>query len=268
MFGSKTIEPFYDNGSTVGVPLGRVDTAIMQKGLGGFYTIANTDQALYFLADDSNVYQIIQSQLKKISTPDIVNSIKDLNRETASAYSISFNGYEFYILWFPTGLTYAYCEDVDEWFNLSSGVDNGPYLASSYAQCYGLEIVSDYRTSNLATLGIDTYSELGEPIQRQRVLPPITSKNFGLPYGQRMLMSKIKFALQKGVGLASGQGSDPKIMVEYSLDGGDTWSTARWIEIGRMGDFLVNAEYFEMVSFYEITFRIIIHINYRFIFSV
>jgi hypothetical protein len=45
-------------------------------------------------------------------------------------------------------------------------------------------------------------------------------------------------------------------MVEYSIDGGETWSTERWIEIGRMGKYLINAEFWEMVSFYEITFRI------------
>ena len=71
-------------------------------------------------------------------------------------------------------------------------------------------------------------------------------------------MSKIQFALQNGVGVVTGQGENPKIMVEYSLDGGETWSSERWIEIGRMGDYLKKPEFYEMVSFYEICFRITI----------
>ena len=47
-------------------------------------------------------------------------------------------------------------------------------------------------------------------------------------------------------------------MVEYSLDGGETWSTERWVEFGRMGKYLGKIKYDELVSFYEITFRITI----------
>lgn len=260
MFGVKTIEPFFDNStSTAGaVPLSRIDSAIMQKGLGGIYTIAETDQALYFLGDDSSVYQIIQSQLTPVSTPSIVNSIKGLDKDKATAYTITYNEQNFYVLRFDTGPAYVYMEEVKEWFNLSSGVEDGPYLAASYIKIYDKHLAVDYRTGKLIELSESVYADLGETIQRRRVLPPFTSLNVGLPYGQRLLMSKIKFALQTGQGLVTGQGSNPKIMVEYSLDGGETWSTERWIEFGMMGKYLINAEYWEMASFYEISFRITI----------
>lgn len=256
MFGTETIEPFYDNGSAT---FARIDNAIMQKGLGGLYTVANTDSALYFLGDDSNVYQIIQSQLTQISPPSIVNSIKDLNKDNATGYTINVNGQDFYILWFADDMAYAYQEQIGEWINLSSGVgDTNPYLAKSYARVYDKHIAVDYRTANTVELSLDAYDELGETIQRRRVLPQFTSKNAGLPYGKRLTMSDIVFALQTGVGLVTGQGSDPEIMVEYSLDGGEDWSTERWLPIGRMGKYLLRPKYDEMVSFYEITFRITI----------
>jgi hypothetical protein len=258
MFCDTTIEPFYDKGSG-SPPLARIDNAIMQKGLGGFYTVANTDKAMYFLADDSNVYQIIQSQLTKISPPSMVNTIKDLNTDNARGYTITVDGQDFYILWFSDGITWAYIEEYGEWFNLSTGTNEGdtnPYLGQGYVEIYNKKLSVDYRTADIIELDMDTYTDLGNVIQRRRVLPPFSSKDVGTPIGKRLLMSKVKFALQTGVGIVSGQGSDPQIMVEYSLDGGETWSTERWIEIGRMGKYLINAEYWEMVSFYEITFRI------------
>lgn len=258
MFGERTIEPFYDNGATSGVPLARIDNAIMQKGLGGFYTIANTDQALYFLGDDSNVYQIVQSQLTAITPSSIVNSIKKQNKDTASAYTLSLNGQEYYVLWFASGLTYVYSESVGEWFNISSGTGDVPYITGSYARVYDSDIGANYQTADPVKLDLEDYEDSGQVIQRQRVLPPFTSQDVGLPYGQRLTMSKIRFALQTGVGIVTGQGSDPQIMVEYSLDGGETWSTERWIDIGRMGKYLIEADYYEMVSFLEITFRITI----------
>ena len=258
MFGDETVEPFYDTGAASGVPLSRIDASIMQKGLGGKYTVANTDQALYFLGDDSSVYQIVQSQLTPISTPSIVNSIKGKDKDKAVGFTINYNELNFYVLWFDSGQTFVYMEEMKEWFNLSSGVDDGPYLASSYINIYDKHIAVDYRTGKTVELSDTTYDELGETIQRRRVLPPFSSLSVGAPYGQRLTMSKIKFALQTGQGIVTGQGSDPRIMVEYSLDGGETWSDEHWIKFGMMGKYLLNAEYWAMVSFYEISFRVTI----------
>lgn len=256
MFCDKTVEPFYDAGSTTGTPLARIDNAIMQKGLGGFYTIANTDQALYFLGDDSNVYQIVQSQLTNITTPSIVNSIKDQQKDGANAYTITFNGQDYYVLRFASGLTYVYAEQIREWFNLSTGTKDDPYLAASYQRVYDKDIAIDFRTSNAIELSVDAFDDLGETIQRRRVLAPFTSANVGSGTGQRLMMSRVYFALQTGQGLATGQGSDPKIMVEYSLDGGQTYSTEQWIKFGKLGQYLLKVKFDAMISFLSITFRI------------
>jgi len=258
MMKEKVIEPFYDTGATTGVPLSRIDNAIMQKGLGGFYTVANTDQAMYFLGDDSNVYQVIQSQLKSISPPWVVNSIKDLDKTTAEGDTITFNGQDFYVLKFSSGMSWAYMESIGEWFNLSSDTDDNPYLASSYIRVYDKDLAVDSRTGKMIELSPTVYGDLGETIQRRRVLPPFSSKDLGIGSGKRLTMSKVVFTLQTGQGIASGQGSIPKIMVEYSLDGGETWSTERWLDVGRMGKYLLKVEYWEAVRFYEITFRITI----------
>lgn len=258
MFGTETVEPFYDAGLETGSPFVRIDNAIMQKGLGGFYTVANTDQALYFLGDDSNVYQIIQSQLTNITPTSINRSLKDQDKTTATAYTITYNGQDYYILRFAEGLSFAYSENLKEWFNLSTGTADGPYLADSYQRVYDRDIAIDFRTANAIELSEDSFDDLGETIQRRRVLPPLTSVNLGSGTGQRMKMSRVYFALQTGKGLASGQGSDPKIMVEYSLDGGKTFSTEQWIKFGKLGEYIIKVKFDALISFYEITFRITI----------
>jgi len=256
MFGTETVEPFYDAGLTTGSPFARIDNAIMQKGLGGFYTIANTDQALYFLGDDSNVYKIIQSQLTNITPPSIVNSLKSQDKGGANAYTITYNGQDYYILRFASGLSYGYSEQLNVWFNLSTGTSEGPYLAASYQRVYNKDIAVDYRTANAIELSEDAFDDIGETIQRRRVLAPFTSADLGMGTGKRLKMSRVYFALQTGQGLASGQGSDPKIMVEYSLDGGKTFSTEQWIKFGKLGEYIIKVKFDAMISFYEITFRI------------
>jgi hypothetical protein len=62
--------------------------------------------------------------------------------------------------------------------------------------------------------------------------------------------------LQTGQGLATGQGSDPAIEVEYSIDGGATWALIDWPKVGRLGQYSVNVEAWKMISFYDIQFRL------------
>ena len=38
-----------------------------------------------------------------------------------------------------------------------------------------------------------------------------------------------------GVGLTTGQGSDPQVMLRWSDDGGDTWSNEHWRSLGKTG---------------------------------
>jgi hypothetical protein len=49
--------------------------------------------------------------------------------------------------------------------------------------------------------------------------------------------------MQTGVGLASGQGSDPKAMLQWSDDGGHTWSNEQWASIGKIGERLARVRW-------------------------
>ena len=47
----------------------------------------------------------------------------------------------------------------------------------------------------------------------------------------------MQFDLEAGVGLATGQGSNPKAMLEISNDGGHTYGNKRQIDIGKVGEY-------------------------------
>lgn len=256
MFGEFSVEPWWNAASdTLGFD--RIDGGIVEKGLGGLYTVSHTDQFMYFLGDDANVYQVVQSSIKLISTPEISFQLGKLNISSAVGWTMVLDGQDFFILNFQEDdLSYAYAEQAGAWFNLSSGVDGGRYIASSYARVYDKHIAIDFKTGNAIEISDDSFDDVGQTIQRQRILPPLNSSKLGMGAGKRLLMSKAKFMLQTGQGLASGQGSLPRIMIEYSIDGGASWSTERWPEVGKLGQYLVNVEFWEMVSFYDIQFRL------------
>jgi hypothetical protein len=62
--------------------------------------------------------------------------------------------------------------------------------------------------------------------------------------------------METGVGLISGQGDNPRIMVEYSDDGGNSWNGGSWPRVGRLGEFALQVEWFDLGSFYTRIFRI------------
>ena len=59
-----------------------------------------------------------------------------------------------------------------------------------------------------------------------------------------------------GVGLSTGQGSDPQIMMRFSDDGGFTWSPDRRASIGRMGVRLIRAMWDRLGTFRQRTVEI------------
>ena len=46
-----------------------------------------------------------------------------------------------------------------------------------------------------------------------------------------------------GVGLVTGLGSDPQIMMRYSDDGGHTWSSELWRDIGKIGKYKTRVKW-------------------------
>ena len=61
--------------------------------------------------------------------------------------------------------------------------------------------------------------------------PPVTAEN------RRMNHSRLELVFESGVGLNLGQGSDPQVMLDWSDDGGRTWSAQRFRSLGKMGRF-------------------------------
>ena len=59
---------------------------------------------------------------------------------------------------------------------------------------------------------------------------------------RRVFLNKVVLDIQTGVGLDTGQGSDPVVMFRYSADAGYTWSNEREMQIGRRGAYRTQVE--------------------------
>lgn len=72
-------------------------------------------------------------------------------------------------------------------------------------------------------------------IRRVRRVPHVHSGGDWLYY------ALLEVFVETGIGLASGHGEDPQIMLRFSDDGGHTWSNEHWVSAGRMGKYQARA---------------------------
>lgn len=151
-------------------------------------------------------------------------------------------GHTFYLLTFPTAnATWAY--DATTSMELPPALrwaERGTWISESnrydawrplfHAFAFNEHRMLDRETGALyrmrADLGFDADSR---PIRRLRRAPAIFAEN------QRLFVASFELFLEPGLGLASGQGSDPQVAFRHSQNGGKTWSSERLRSAGAIG---------------------------------
>lgn len=250
LFGEYTIESWYNSG--VGSPpFDRIQGGTMNVGTSSPYSIATSSDFMYFIGHDRQAYRVSATQLQPITPPAIAAAFEDFDVVSdARGFIVNTEGQVFYILNFITEQkTFAYSETSNAWFELSTGADQGNYVGTSYAECYGKKLVAS--GGSVLYLDGSTYADNAVTRIIKRVSAPIT-----LNTGKRFEFSSFILKMETGVGLISGQGSDPQVMFEISKDGGKSFTNPRTVKIGRLGAGVQEVKFDKRISGYEMLIRI------------
>jgi hypothetical protein len=237
-FGTKSIEPWYESGG-VDVPFSRIDGGVFEVGCIAKDSIAEMD-ALFWLGGDEKgtgqVWTISGGAPKRISTPAIEFALAQWpDMEDAEAFCYSQEGHSFYVLSSQSGnQTFAYDITTEEWHERAWLHTSGdfqrirPRCAMHFA---GEMLVGDWETGNVYAYDLNTYSDNGNPL--------ITLRSCSTLESGMEEQGTVSFLLDMdtGVGLTTGQGSDPQAMLRYSKDGGKTWSSSLWRSFGQIGEY-------------------------------
>lgn len=246
-FGVRTTEPWYNSDSIdLRPPIDRIDGQEFSVGLGAIHSLANTDKALYWLGDDKAIYRVSGNIEQRISDDGLSNTIESMTKtDDAFGFGFTLQGQDFYLITFPTGKrTFVINEELGKsgWFELLSGLNGAAYSGTSLLQVYDKLIIA--KKGKLLELVINEYTQDTDTIIRERVGLPITRKivpRAGIK-GRAVFLSRIEFIIEAGVGLMTGQGENPRMLVEFSTDGGRSFAHSQWVEIGRLGEHTLNAQ--------------------------
>lgn len=255
MIGKESCEPWWNTGEG-NPPLARIDGQIFEVGCASKYSIANTDEFMYWLGDDHAIYRATGGSRDRVSTAAISNAIEGYSKiDDAIGQTFTIQGINFYMLTFPqANKTWCLNESLSKrgWFELSSGLNDKKYQITSIISAYGKLWGMD--DGNLYEMSTNVMTNGGSEIQRRRTTSSISGATLGAP-GARVQMSRFELIMEKGNAVVSGQGEDPKIQFEVSYDGGNSWKQKGWGRVGRLGQFTLKVEMFNLDTFYDCIIR-------------
>jgi hypothetical protein len=107
---------------------------------------------------------------------------------------------------------------------------SGRHRAEIYTNFLGTLRVSDYESGDIYILDPDVYTDAGDTITRRMVSRHVFDEGF-------VSASELRIEFESGVGLSTGQGSDPQAMLQVSKDGGHGFGNIRTAPIGAIGEY-------------------------------
>lgn len=212
----------------------------MQHGCAATYSLSRLGNSFAFVSmdtrGDSTIVKMNGYQAERISTSAVENDIQGGIVSDAIAFTYQVRGHEFYVLTFPSqDKTWVYDDNTKFWHKwLSVDLLNvyHRHRANCYAFFQGMSIVGDYQNGKLYSLENEVYTDDGATIRRLRRCPHLIN-DFN-----RIYHHELQIQFQPGVGLDGiQQGTNPKVMLRWSNDGGSTWSGEHWTTIGKIGQY-------------------------------
>lgn len=234
---------FWSNTGALDFPYSLIQSSAVEWGLAAKWSVAKLMGQTVFLAQNLQghvqVVMLNGFQPQPISSTELEDELDDYVVSDAIGFTYMLAGHQFYELNFPSAnkswlydATTSQKAGAPVWSRLKSGT--GRHIAQFYVSFINRNIVSDYSNGNLYQLKYDTYSDNGSTIQRQLRMKHIFKNN------QQTSIGRLWVDFEEGVGLQTGQGSNPQVMLRVSKDGGHSWSAEIWRGLGKVGKYLTR----------------------------
>lgn len=250
VFGPRSYE-VWQSQNELNFPFGRITGAQAEIGCNASESVVTIGNSLFWLGSSRAGHNGIfvatgPNSIDRISTPQIeaeINAYADT--QDAIGQTWSRNGHTFYSITFPRGdKTFVYDLSTELWHNRATRdkfMNINHMWQPQYATfAYGKIFMGSYNSQHLIYFDDNKHKEFdGRPIVRTRI-SPVFIDNFSPAVVN-------EFELEIGVGLTkilNGEGSDPQVMLQISLDGGYTWSNEKWKSMGKTGQYYRRVKWF------------------------
>lgn len=246
--GEETIELFQNVGGS-GFPFQRIPGANIQKGVFAKFSLREFDNSFVFVGGSQNelpaVWKVAgSSAAQKISTSAIDNAIQEYTEEEiADSFAFDYaQGGNFFVGFtftssripsktFVYDATSSALSDTAVWHERQTGITDNRWRVNSIIKIFGKLLVGDQIDGRIGELDLDTFTEYGDVMFTQKASAPFAAQ--GLP----QFWGEMNLTMETGVGLTTGQGSDPQVRYDFSDNGGRTFSAEFSRTFGKIGEY-------------------------------
>lgn len=236
LFSRTQVEFWYDSGAA-DFPFQRVQGMTLESGCISPYTIAKIpttgatpNGGVMWLGRDragyARVYLGQQTMGAPVSTFPVEGALQDmpdLSGAVASVYQQE--GHVFYVLTVPGQSAWVYDVSTGLWHercSLDASGNESQYRPYCWAAAYGCVFAGDYENGAVYLADLDTFTDNGTPIKRQRAFPHL------LTNGTRGIHRQFMLDMQNGGGQS--------VVVDWSDDRGATFGPAQTLQLGTTGN--------------------------------
>jgi len=241
LFGSETIEVHQNTGNQ-DFPFERISGAILDKGCLATASIAQDEKYLAWLGNDKIFYMAQGYGYQPIASKPITQAVEQLTTiEDAFSFIHIQDGHKTYTTTFPTAkktLSYDITENL--WHERKSLDLNGDLVqwrANNYEIFAGKSLVGDFEKGIIYEVDTDTFVEGDQTLISELVSKIISSKS------SRFNIHRLELDFDAGLGTLIGQGENPQVMLQLSVDGGRTYGPELWRDLGKQGEYRTRAEW-------------------------
>jgi hypothetical protein len=207
--------------------LERQPTGVFEKGCSSPWGAAKADNRVFFPGHDGIVYALNGYQPERISTHAIEQAMAAAVDKEFIGQAWTEGGHSFYGLT-CADFSFAYDISTGLWSRRRSfGAEN--WQVTHTVRCFSKQLA--FSGNRMGELTHAAFAEWGEVLRMSAVSPPIYDDN------KRIFHSRVELVFEQGVGLLTGQGSDPQVMLRFSDDGGRKWSNEKWRSLGATGQY-------------------------------
>lgn len=258
LVGERTSEVWYNAGGT-NFAFSRLPGIGPQIGCGAKHSITRVGPDLCWLGKNEQGENIVvktsQYSYDRISNHAIESAISSyplVSDAIGDCYEEL--GHVMYVLTFPTADVTWVCDlavweatqgAMGWWQRLSWNSNTATYhrhIGNVFVNFANLRLWGDYQTGQIHQQSRSFYTDNGAVLRAQRRTPHVWSKE----NRKRVFYSNLQVEFTPGVGLQTGQGSDPQAMIRWSDDGAVSWDNEIWAPIGKVGETKNRAMVFQI----------------------
>ena len=248
ILGSETSEVFKLVGGA-GFPLAIIPGAFGQKGAHSKYGIVPFDNTFLFIGGGENEKTAVwrktsSSNSLKISDNAIDTLIQEFTKEEiAEAFWMTYTqrGQLLAVLTINStripGRSFIYNGTASAlsggqvWFEFQTGVTDGPWRVNSIVKVYDKFLCGDSIDGRIGFLDETVFEDYSAVMFRQESSQPFDNN------GVTIFAGGFEATFESGVGLTTGQGSDPVVRMDFSDNGARSFKDETTRKIGKIGKY-------------------------------